>query len=141
MKKVSEVSALVGVSRRTLQYYDDEGLITVQRSKDNYRLYDEAAMERVWQILVYRAMDIELKDISLLLDLNEDERNTFLGRRIEEIQEEIDELKEKERFILHIKEHGMPVVPPEDKKNGRTYVEHISTLKQKLAGGECYEKV
>ena len=81
MKKVSEVSALVGVSRRTLQYYDDEGLITVQRSKDNYRLYDEAAMERVWQILVYRAMDIELKDISLLLDLNEEERKAFLSRR------------------------------------------------------------
>ena len=41
MKKVNEVSRLAGVSKRTLQFYDDEGLLPAQRSKDNYRLYDE----------------------------------------------------------------------------------------------------
>ena len=47
MKKVNEVSRLAGVSKRTLQYYDDEGLVLAERSKDNYRLYDEAALEKV----------------------------------------------------------------------------------------------
>ena len=37
MKKTNEVSKLVGVSRRTLQYYDNEGLLDVKRSKNNYR--------------------------------------------------------------------------------------------------------
>ena len=44
MKKVNEVSRLAGVSKRTLQFYDDEGLLPAQRSKDNYRLYDDAAL-------------------------------------------------------------------------------------------------
>ncbi len=33
MKKVNEVSRLAGVSKRTLQFYDDEGLLPAQRSK------------------------------------------------------------------------------------------------------------
>lgn len=59
MKKVNEVSRLAGVSKRTLQFYDDEGLLPAQRSKDNYRLYDDAALERLWEILVYRAMGLD----------------------------------------------------------------------------------
>ena len=89
MKKVSEVSRLAGVSRRTLQYYDDEGLIMAERSKDNYRLYDDAAMERVWKILVFREMEIELKDIRKLLDLSDEERNMYLQKLIEVSVEKI----------------------------------------------------
>ena len=32
MKKVKEVSDIVGVSKRTLQYYDDEEMLSVKRS-------------------------------------------------------------------------------------------------------------
>ena len=35
-KKIDEVSKLSGVSKRTLQYYDDEGILPVKRSKNNY---------------------------------------------------------------------------------------------------------
>lgn len=45
MKRTNEVSKLVGVSRRTLQYYDDEGLLGAKRSELNYRLYDQQALE------------------------------------------------------------------------------------------------
>ena len=31
-KKIEEVSKLSGVSKRTLQYYDDEGILPVKRS-------------------------------------------------------------------------------------------------------------
>lgn len=48
-KKIDEVSKLSGVSKRTLQYYDDEGILPVKRSKNNYRLYDDETMERLWK--------------------------------------------------------------------------------------------
>lgn len=44
-KKIDEVSKLSGVSKRTLQYYDDEGILPVKRSKNNYRLM----MMRLWK--------------------------------------------------------------------------------------------
>ena len=78
MKKVNEVSRLAGVSKRTLQFYDDEGLLPAQRSKDNYRLYDDAALERLWEILVYRAMGLDLKEIKDLLTLSEKQKNHVL---------------------------------------------------------------
>ncbi len=81
MKKVNEVSRLAGVSKRTLQFYDDdEGLLPAQRSKDNYRLYDDAALERLWEILVYRAMGLDLKEIKDLLTLSEKQKNQYLEK-------------------------------------------------------------
>ena len=58
MKKTNEMSKLAGVSKRTLQYYDDEGLLITERTNDNHRLYDREAMERIWEILVYKEMGL-----------------------------------------------------------------------------------
>ena len=85
MKKVNEVSRLAGVSKRTLQFYDDEGLLPAQRSKDNYRLYDDAALERLWEILVYRAMGLDLKEIKDLLTLSEKQQKHQTAERTDGI--------------------------------------------------------
>ncbi len=68
MWKIDEVSKLSGVSKRTLQYYDDEGILPVKRSKNNYRLYDDETMERLWKILWYKEMGLDLKEIKLILE-------------------------------------------------------------------------
>ena len=52
MKGISEVSKLTGVSRRTLQYYDDEGLLLVERSLNNHRIFDQQDLVRISEILV-----------------------------------------------------------------------------------------
>ena len=62
MKRIEEVCRLSGVSRRTLQYYDNEGILSVKRSEENYRLYDETAMARLWEILWYKEMGVELTE-------------------------------------------------------------------------------
>ena len=59
MKKTNEVSKIVGVSRRTIQYYDDEGLLMVERAPNNQRLFDEHALTRIWEILIYKEMNLE----------------------------------------------------------------------------------
>ena len=57
MKTVKEVSELSGISVRTLHYYDEIGLLkpTVV-SEAGYRLYDDKAIERLGQILVFREL-------------------------------------------------------------------------------------
>ena len=67
-KKIEEVSKLSGVSKRTLQYYDDEGILPVKRSKNNYRLYDDETIERLWEILWYKEMGFDLKGIKQILE-------------------------------------------------------------------------
>lgn len=61
MKKIREVSMMSGISRRTLQYYDDEGILPVERTKENYRLYDEKALRKLWEILIYKEIGLSIK--------------------------------------------------------------------------------
>ncbi len=69
MKTVHEVSALTGVSVRTLQYYDSIGLLPpAERTEAGYRLYDDAALERLQQILLFRSLEFPLKEIKSILE-------------------------------------------------------------------------
>ena len=64
MMTVNEVSKLAGVSIRTLQYYDSIGLLKpAEYTESGYRLYDDAAMERLQQILLFRELEFPLKEI------------------------------------------------------------------------------
>jgi len=69
MKSVNEVSKLSGVSRRTLQYYDEIGLLPPSAVKESgYRQYDDENLRRLWSILFYKELGISLDEIQLLLD-------------------------------------------------------------------------
>ncbi|WP_354028290.1 MerR family transcriptional regulator [Chitinophaga sp. OAE865] len=66
---VNKLAKLAGVSVRTLHYYDQIGLLTPSvRTAAGYRLYGEAELLRLQQILFYRELDVELKDIGNILD-------------------------------------------------------------------------
>ncbi|MCF0116294.1 MAG: MerR family transcriptional regulator [Erysipelotrichaceae bacterium] len=128
MKKVNEVSALAGVSKRTLQYYDDKGLICVDRTENNYRLFDDEDLKRVWEILVYREMKLELNEIHQMMLMNEEEKNIFLNQKKEEIEGEISLLKDELDFIAAVQLMGIPEMQNSD----RTYVEQIEVIKRSM---------
>lgn len=66
---VNKLAKLAGVSVRTLHYYDQIGLLTPSvRTSAGYRLYSEAELLRLQQILFYRELDVELKEIGNILD-------------------------------------------------------------------------
>lgn len=69
MKTVKEVSALTGISVRTLHHYDAIGLLPpAQVTKAGYRLYDEASLARLQSILLLRELEFPLKEIRAILD-------------------------------------------------------------------------
>lgn len=66
---VRELAARAGLSVRALHHYDRLGLLRpAGHSPAGYRLYTEAELVRLHQILFYRAMGLELKAIGGLLD-------------------------------------------------------------------------
>ena len=130
MKKVNEVSLLAGVSKRTLQFYDDEGLLPAERSEGNYRLYDDAALERLWQILVYREMELDLKEIKYLMTLSDEERNQFLREKIKKLKQQIKHLDGQMEFISYVQNHGMLPIPSGCERKKKTYVQSISELRK-----------
>ena len=69
MRTVKEISAITGISVRTLHYYDEIGLLRpTEKSEAGYRLYDDKALETLQQILFFREFEIPLKDIKAIMD-------------------------------------------------------------------------
>ena len=64
MKTISQVAELTGISTRTLQYYDEIGLLKPSGlTPSGYRLYGDQALQRLQQILFFKELDFKLKDI------------------------------------------------------------------------------
>src|SRR6187397_2842682 len=65
---VKQVSRLSGVSGRTLHFYDEVGLLKpAYQAANGYRFYEEPQLLTLQQILFYREMGFELKQIRQIL--------------------------------------------------------------------------
>lgn len=84
MRTVNEVSKLTGVSIRTLQYYDNIGLLKpTEYTEAGYRLYDEEALERLQQILLFRELEFPLKEIKDIIYNPKFNKEKVLEQQIE----------------------------------------------------------
>ena len=83
MKTVSEIAKKTGVSVRTLHHYDAIGLLKPTAiTEAGYRLYDDAALENLYLILLFREIGFSLKDIREILDAPDFDRNRILEQQI-----------------------------------------------------------
>jgi DNA-binding transcriptional MerR regulator len=65
---VGRVAELAGVTVRTLHHYDRIGLLRPSgRSEAGYRRYDDADLQRLQQILLYRELGFPLEQIAAIL--------------------------------------------------------------------------
>ena len=84
MKTVKEVSDLTGISVRTLHYYDEIGLFKPTEVSDaGYRLYDDKALAKLQQILIFRELDLPLADIRIMMDHPDVDYTSILERQRE----------------------------------------------------------
>lgn len=83
MMAVHEVSKISGVSIRALHHYDHIGLLpATEVTEAGYRLYDEAALERLQHILLFKELEFSLKDIKEILDSPDFDRSKALEQQI-----------------------------------------------------------
>src|ERR1051325_6664330 len=72
---VKKVAAMSGVSVRALHFYDETGLLKPAYQKSNgYRFYEEPQLLTLQQILFYRELGFELKQIKRILGQPDFER-------------------------------------------------------------------
>lgn len=61
---VQKLGQMAGVSTRTLRYYDEVGLLKPARiNSSGYRIYGQAEVDRLQQILFYRELGVGLESI------------------------------------------------------------------------------
>lgn len=75
MRTTSQVAELTGISKRTLQYYDEIGILKPScLTQSGYRLYNDDAMQKLQQILFFKELGFTLKEIHVLIQKSDFDR-------------------------------------------------------------------
>lgn len=93
---VQKLGCLAGISTRTLRYYDEIGILKPARiNSSGYRIYGEAEVDRLQQILFYRELGLTLESIKDIVTAPSFDREKALkDHRVKllEKREQLDEL-------------------------------------------------
>jgi DNA-binding transcriptional MerR regulator len=66
---VGDLAKLTGITVRALHHYDEIGLVRPsQRPPAGYRLYDDADVHRLQQVMLFRELGLPLDDIAAAID-------------------------------------------------------------------------
>lgn len=107
MLTVNEVRKLTGVSVRALQYYDKIGLLhPAGYTEAGYRLYDDAALCRLQQILLFRELAFPLKEIQTILQSPDFDRDRALEQQIQLLTLKKEHLENLILFARGLKQLG-----------------------------------
>lgn len=98
--KIGDLSKRTGCSVQTIRYYEREGLLSAPgRSDGNFRLYDEAQLERLSFVRNCRALDMTLDEIRALLHFKDaggqdcSEVNALVDEHLSHVEVRITELQ------------------------------------------------
>ncbi|MFJ9414555.1 MerR family transcriptional regulator [Streptomyces sp. NPDC101227] len=114
---VGQVSRLAGVTVRTLHHYDKAGLLSPSdRSPAGYRLYGEADLARLQQILFYRELGFPLDEIATILEDPQANALDHLRARHRLLNDEITKLQrlvEVAEQAMEVQQTGVRLTPEE----------------------------
>ena len=104
---------MANVTKRTVDYYTNMGLLKAERSASNYRYYSVEELERLHRIEEYKRKNLSLEDIKELLIPNTkspseiEEAGLQLKNKMnglnEELREIISLIEKDEKNELHLK--------------------------------------
>lgn len=68
---LNEIANEVGMTKRAIKYYEEKGLLSVNKSNNGYRDYSANDVDTLKRISVYRKLGVSVKDIKSLLENND----------------------------------------------------------------------
>lgn len=63
-----EVEEMLSITKKTLIYYENEGLVKPARDSNNYRNYSQEDVSRIKFILLLREMDVTIEEIKQIIN-------------------------------------------------------------------------
>jgi len=147
---VGELAKLTGVTVRALHHYDELGLVRPSaRSDAGYRLYDDADVMRLQQVLVYRELGLPLEQIAAVLEAAADGRagdraDALRGHRAALVEKRgrLDAMLSAIDAALRLEE-GKTAMQPDDVKSmfeGFDHAQYEAEAKEKWGDGEAWKE-
>ena len=96
---IKEIMTITGLTKRTLHYYDQVGLLPAEKLENGYRSFSQDDLIRLQKILFLKALDFSIKDIRNLIDLADEDLRPILEKQEKHFALKIKELQEKERQL------------------------------------------
>lgn len=138
---IQQLSRLSGVTTRALRWYDKLGLLKPSgRTEGGYRLYGPAEVDRLQDILYYRALGVELARIRECLDDPSFDRLAVLRGHLSVLEAERERLQGlidsvKETIRTQERDEMMS-----DEKKFEAFKRQFVEEKERLYGAEAREK-
>ncbi|MFI9049225.1 MerR family transcriptional regulator [Streptomyces sp. NPDC053427] len=114
---VGQVSRFAGVTVRTLHHYDTSGLLSPSdRSPAGYRLYSDADLARLQQLLFYRELGFPLDEIATILENPQANALDHLRARHRLLNDQIATLQrlvEVAEQAMEVQQTGVQLTPEE----------------------------
>jgi len=113
--KIGEIAKLAGVSKRTVDYYTNLGLLEPARSESNYRYYSEEALVRLKLIEGLKEKRLTLEEIKKRLHLLDGDllKAKKEKRRPNNIDSIIEQVKQFENQLTQLQPAAVSSLEPE----------------------------
>ncbi|MBT0770057.1 MerR family transcriptional regulator [Kineosporia sp. J2-2] len=115
--RIGEVAERAGVSVRAMRYYEEQGLVTADRSPSGHRRYAESAVVRVRFIQALYSAGLSSRTVAELLPIMDEgvitaQMFTRLDGERERIRVQIDELTQAYERLGQLIESGRQLKTP-----------------------------
>ena len=90
---LKEMCSATGLSRRTIQGYEQFGLVSaIKRNKYGHLIYDEECRQRIETIRFYQELKFSLKEIKELIDAPKEVIKMALIKNVTQLKDETNHL-------------------------------------------------
>lgn len=99
---LNDVIQEVGTTKRAVKYYEEKGLLSVEKDPNGYRNYSDQDVQTLKKITLYRKLGISIKDIKKLLE--SDDQTLLNNIYQEKLQEKLLQDAELEALKQYIED-------------------------------------
>lgn len=96
---IKEVEKLTGLTAKSIRYYENKGLLTVERNEENdYRSYSETEVNRLKRIKLLRYLEFSVEEVKNILDMDAKEIQKVLEQKAEAFSDLRDRCLDKQEL-------------------------------------------
>ena len=95
--KIKQVEELVGITQKNIRFYEDQGLIRVERAENGYREYNLNDVKRLREIKLLRLIAVPIEDIKLLFS-NKKSLDDILKAQVSYLENQRDNMEKMRNF-------------------------------------------
>ncbi|MEL7654518.1 MAG: MerR family transcriptional regulator [Bacillota bacterium] len=138
---ILKLGNMAGISTRTLRYYDEIGILKPARiNSSGYRIYGQKEIDRLQQILFYRALEVDLETIKGLITAPDFDGIKALNEHREKL---LDKKEQLDRLIANVEKTIASAegrITMKDKEKFEGFKNRIVEDNEKKYGKEVREK-